>query len=314
MVVDRLRKILPRLAAAVFMALVAAGAVWAVPGIRHALAVQRHAREAAAREPSIMAEWTGRFGDPQTLEERFPPSPDDALAIEVAARARELGIELHAPYPAEPGGRLHSPGDQLFEALLKYVRARIERASGAAAVGDRAGIAGRAGSQPGGPDAASTGPARRRVRPQSRRRGRRGTKEPPRGLEAERIVARWLERASIADSARGPVVFEERPEDELSLGGILAGFGMPNAAHAWRKADRLRLETELTLKVLEARRARRRDGRWPADVGGIETSLLGEPHWVYAATNGRMRIALSAPVEWKADGSRWSVPLEFASD
>ena len=124
---------------------------------------------------------------------------------------------------------------------------------------------------------------------------------------------RALEASSIADSARGSVVFEDRPEHALSPGGIVAGIGAPNTISTWRRVDRLRLEAELTVKILEARRAHRREGRWPQRLRGVEESVLGEPHWVYTAEGGRMRISLSSPLEWK-NWSGSALPLEFAAD
>ena len=110
-----------------------------------------------------------------------------------------------------------------------------------------------------------------------------------------------------------PAVVDEKPEDMLSAGGIVAGIGLPNAANSWRRADRLRLDPELTLKVLEAKRSKRRHGRWPERIAGMETSVLGEPHWAYLVDGRRMRIGLSAPLEWK----NWNgvdLPLEFTSE
>jgi hypothetical protein len=421
-----IRRILVWLAAGAFMALVAGGVIWAVPNFRHAIAVHRHVRAAAAREPAILAEWTERFGDAKTLEERFPSSPDDAIAIEVAARAKELGIDWHASFPREPGQPLRSPEDQTFEAVFKYVRAQIERASGDVeappapvceyldqhrpAIEEIAELLAR--SEPprweaspasfAGPVpnlmghlrlqrvlladalarslAGENAAAERRLlaawKLNASLRDRVDDVSQTLAVAIARAhagVARWidlqdpewerrltdhdyrasllratamqasaagylfagdgaferasradfygtyldvfgrLESASIADSARGSVEYEEKPDEGLSAGGIMAPMGIPNLTFGWRKVDRLRLEAELTSKILAAKRARGRDGRWPEHVEGIEKSLAGEPHWIYAAEDGRIRIGLSAPLEWKA-WSGWAVPLEFASD
>ena len=419
-------KVFLGLAVAAGLAVLAVAAFWLVPAVRHALAVQRHLRESAVREPAILAEWTERFGDPKTLEVRFPPSPDDSLAIELAGRAKELGIDLHAPYPPEPGGPLHSPEDLLFGDVGKYVRAQIERASGdveapaspvceyldrhrpaieeiaefltrsdpprweaapAWLLGPVPNLLGHrrlqhvltadalALSLAGDHEAAErrllaawnlnaslrdrtdfisqmiavanarmhAGVARwivledpaweERLRDHDYRESMlralavqaaaggcilAGESVWARGSRADyyRINADFLEKlekATLRDSVRGSVIFEERPEHALSAGGILAPMGFPNAAYAVRKADRLALETELTLKVLEAKRARQRKGRWPERLLGVETSILGEPHWLYSVEGRRVRMRLSAPFEWK-DWSGFGLPFEFSSD
>lgn len=102
--------------------------------------------------------------------------------------------------------------------------------------------------------------------------------------------------------------------DPLSAGGFVFAEDLPEELGSIRRVDRLILDTELTGKILEVRELRRKLGRWPREIPGIESSRIRDAHWIYSVTpEGRMSIAISRPMQWgKTVGL--VLPVRYESD
>ena len=87
---------------------------------------------------------------------------------------------------------------------------------------------------------------------------------------------------------------------------------VPNLASAWKRADRLLLEAELTSKVFDVRAAREASGAWAAAIPGIEASKGTNVTWVYAVTpDGRASLVTNRTLTWP---DRASSPLGWVSE
>ncbi len=136
----------------------------------------------------------------------------------------------------------------------------------------------------------------------------------PRGSLA-RIVAgpgRRLEAAAFLDGWRG--MTEAAVKSPVSDGdgakladAFRAGMGrwaaaappVPGLANAWKRADRLVLEAELTNKVFDIRAKRDPSGAWPVSIPGIEASKAENVKWTYAVTaEGRASVATTRALTW----------------
>lgn len=74
---------------------------------------------------------------------------------------------------------------------------------------------------------------------------------------------------------------------------------VPGLAGAWKRADRLVLEAELTNKVFDIRSGRAASGAWPASIPGIEASKAENVKWIYSVTpEGRASIATNRVLKW----------------
>ncbi|MGA7991972.1 MAG: hypothetical protein WCC53_11105 [Thermoanaerobaculia bacterium] len=90
-----------------------------------------------------------------------------------------------------------------------------------------------------------------------------------------------------------------------------AAPSVPGLASAWKRADRLALEAELTNKVFDIRAKRVPSGAWPPAIPGIETSKAGNVTWTYAVTaEGRASIATNRILTWP---DRTPSPLGWVS-
>lgn len=73
----------------------------------------------------------------------------------------------------------------------------------------------------------------------------------------------------------------------------------PALASAWKRADRLALEAELTNKVFDIRATREPSGAWPPAIPGLEASKAENVKWVYAVTKeGRASIVTNRTLTW----------------
>jgi hypothetical protein len=122
-------------------------------------------------------------------------------------------------------------------------------------------------------------------------------------IQAAQVQENWREiilaamRSPVSDGDGKTAFPAAKPS--RSVAGILAAVAMPNIADAWKRANRLTVEVELTRKVLEVRAARGTSKRWPAAVPGIETSALRDARWIYTVIpDGRASIELSRHLDW----------------
>ena len=138
---------------------------------------------------------------------------------------------------------------------------------------------------------------------------------PARRLEAAAFLDGW--RAMTEAGIKSPV--SDGDGKELAA-AFRAGMGrwadaapaVPNLASAWKRADRLVLEAELTNKVFDVRAARAAAGAWPPAVPGIETSKAKDVTWTYAVTpEGRASLSTNRTLTWP---DRASLPMGWVSE
>jgi hypothetical protein len=123
---------------------------------------------------------------------------------------------------------------------------------------------------------------------------------PARRQEAAALLDGW--RAMTEAAVKSPV----SDGDGASLAaefrkgmGRWAAATVPGLAGAWKRADRLVLEAELTNKVFDIRAARAASGAWPASLPGIEASKAADVKWIYSVTpEGRASIATNRVLKW----------------
>ena len=125
---------------------------------------------------------------------------------------------------------------------------------------------------------------------------------PGRRLQAAAFLDGW--RAMTEAAVRSPV----SDGDGANLADAFRkGMGrwaaaappIPNIGAAWKRADRLVLEAELTNKVFDIRAKRDPSGAWPASIPGIETSKAENVRWTYAVTpEGRASMATNRALVW----------------
>lgn len=125
---------------------------------------------------------------------------------------------------------------------------------------------------------------------------------PGRRLEAAALVDGW--RAMTEAAVKSPV---SDGDGAFLSEAFRNGMGrwaaqapsVPTLASAWKRADRLALEAELTSKVFEIRAKRDPSGAWPAAIPGIEASKAENVKWNYAVTaEGRASLATNRILNW----------------
>jgi len=236
--------------------------------------------DAAGAERSLLASWN--FAAPQRLRADVP-----SRSIAVLATHLELGVLRKLAVSPEPW------------------RARIAawdpRDSVKRTWANEAWTTWKAG-RPQAPGSTRSGFARLVARPGQR-------------LEAAAFLDGW--RAMTEAGVKSPV--SDGDGKELSA-AFRTGMGrwadaapaVPNLASAWKRADRLILEAELTNKVFDIRAARAASGAWPASIKGIETSKAKDVTWTYAVTSeGRPSIATNRTLTWP---DRASSPMGWVSE
>ena len=138
---------------------------------------------------------------------------------------------------------------------------------------------------------------------------------PGQRLEAAAFLDGW--RSMTEAGVRSPV--SDGDGKELAA-AFRTGMGrwadaapaVPNLAGAWKRADRLILEAELTNKVFDVRAARAASGAWPAAVKDVEASKAKDVAWAYAVTpEGRASIATKRSLTWP---DRASSPMGWVSE
>ncbi|HVO50325.1 MAG TPA: hypothetical protein VMV60_04975 [Thermoanaerobaculia bacterium] len=125
---------------------------------------------------------------------------------------------------------------------------------------------------------------------------------PGRRLEAAAFLDAW--RAMTESAVRSPV----SDGDGANLAeAFRQGLGrwasaappIPNIGAAWKRADRLILEAELTNKVFDIRAKRDPSGAWPVSIPGIESSKAENVKWTYTITaEGRASVATNRVLNW----------------
>jgi hypothetical protein len=157
--------------------------------------------------------------------------------------------------------------------------------------------------------------------------GRREAGRPAQGVLAKLVArpARRLESAAFLDGWRS--MTEAGLKSPVSDGdgrelaaAFRAGMGrfadaapaVPSLASAWKRADRLSLEAELTNKVFDVRAARAATGAWPQAVPGIEVSKAKDVTWIYAVTpEGRASLSTNRTLTWP---DRAASPMGWVSE
>lgn len=125
---------------------------------------------------------------------------------------------------------------------------------------------------------------------------------PAQRLEAAAFLDGW--RAMTEAAVRSPVSDGDGAKlaDAFRKGmgrWASAAPPIPGLGAAWKRADRLTLEAELTNKVFDIRAKRDPSGAWPAAIPGIEASKGENVTWVYAVTaEGRASIATNQALTW----------------
>ncbi|MBK9064437.1 MAG: hypothetical protein IPL89_14790 [Acidobacteria bacterium] len=242
-------------------------------------ALARAGGDAAGAERSLLASWN--FAAPQRLRADVPSRSIAALATHL-----ELGVLRKLAVNPEPW------------------RARIAawdpRDSVKRTWASEAWTTWKAGKQAPGPTRSSF--ARFVARPGQR-------------LEAAAFLDGW--RSMTEAGAKSPV--SDGDGKELAA-AFRTGMGrwadaapaVPNLASAWKRADRLVLEAELTNKVFDIRAARAASGAWPAAMKDIEASKAKDVAWVYAVTpEGRASIVTKRSLTWP---DRASSPMGWVSE
>ncbi len=125
---------------------------------------------------------------------------------------------------------------------------------------------------------------------------------PGQRLEAAALLDGW--RAMTEAAVKSPV---SDGDGAFLAEAFRKGMGrwaaaapsVPNLASAWKRADRLALEAELTNKVFDIRARRGPSGAWPATIPGIEASKAENVKWTYAVTaEGRASVATNRILNW----------------
>jgi hypothetical protein len=125
---------------------------------------------------------------------------------------------------------------------------------------------------------------------------------PGQRLEAAAFVDGW--RAMTEAALKSPVSDGDGSKlaDAFRTGmgrWAAAAPPIPTLASAWKRADRLVLEAELTAKVFDIRAKRDPSGAWPAAIPGIEASKAENVTWTYTVTGeGRASIATNRLLNW----------------
>jgi hypothetical protein len=130
--------------------------------------------------------------------------------------------------------------------------------------------------------------------------------EKPYALLAAADYSRALARTSGALEDQKACTFEpdamkavdERARQEIGRWNVMR-LAMPSVAAFWATGDSARFQRELTAKVLElkALRTASRDGAWPRQVPGIESSVCPGNRWTYvvSADGGAVLTASQSP-------------------
>ncbi|AFZ27714.1 hypothetical protein Cylst_5718 [Cylindrospermum stagnale PCC 7417] len=85
----------------------------------------------------------------------------------------------------------------------------------------------------------------------------------------------------------------------------------------WRKVIKIAVQMELTQKILRIKEIANKQGNWPQQIPGIETSAIcKDAKWIYQVSeNGTMSISLSKEFDWlqeKPEDSNY-IPLNYSA-
>jgi hypothetical protein len=114
--------------------------------------------------------------------------------------------------------------------------------------------------------------------------------------ELELNVVERILKAGLCQADEAILKAADLREEEIPSWNIIARIALPNLGNAWVRLRYLRIQTELTQKVLALKAQRSAGGGWPPAPGGIETSFCPGARWSYSATpDGGMSLAYSSP-------------------
>jgi len=112
--------------------------------------------------------------------------------------------------------------------------------------------------------------------------------------DASLQIARELEALRALGECAGE--YREETRRLAGFGNRLVAtgrFGLPDYGLQWTSLMQLRVEMELTRKILSLRALRGADGSWPVSPPGLEVSECPKAHWVYAVeADGAMTLSL----------------------
>src|SRR5262245_33200271 len=119
--------------------------------------------------------------------------------------------------------------------------------------------------------------------------------------DAARVTLARLDRIDPEEGFCDQEFFSARDLWEEASWWNPLGNGFSGGDDYLRRASRLALEIEMTLKILDLRAAHAENaGHWPSAPREIERSrICPKDHWIYeAGPDGRMRLALSRQPDW----------------
>ncbi len=132
---------------------------------------------------------------------------------------------------------------------------------------------------------------------------------------AENIFLDSLQRLRKCDICDSDDKIQEAgrlDENEIPRWNVIARIGLPDLTDVWLRAKYIRIQTELTTKILEIKAARAAGGAWPAQAPGIEKSFCANEHWVYSVDrNGWMSLAYSGAEPGKNVVKGFRPPQEY---
>jgi hypothetical protein len=230
------------------------------------------AGDTAGAERALLASWN--LAEPERRRVDVP-----SRSIAWLATRLELGVLRKLPVNAEPW-RSRIAGWDVHESVRRSWASEAWTTWQAARRRQEAGVY---GTEPQGPLARIfAGPGQR--------------------LESAAFLDGW--RAMTEAAAKSPVSDGDGAKlaDSFRTGmgrWASAAPAIPTLASAWKRADRLALEAELTNKVFDIRAKRDPSGAWPAAIPGIEASKAENVTWSYAVTaEGRASIATNRVLNW----------------
>ena len=127
-------------------------------------------------------------------------------------------------------------------------------------------------------------------------------------LDLERAF--WVKLRNLPVTAQLAGSFSEADarRDGWSVGAVAAAIAQAEDERAWRSAESVALQIELSDRVLEARQLKAQLGRWPAAIPNIETSRIAGVHWNYGVgSDGLMSVGVSPTLQGMGP------PLRFES-
>ncbi|MBE9042650.1 hypothetical protein IQ235_17965 [Oscillatoriales cyanobacterium LEGE 11467] len=159
--------------------------------------------------------------------------------------------------------------------------------------------------------------------------GFQGTVEKVKGMLLSPVTKPWLRFTAIDTYQVGKYDLEQyqaqppnicasdvvESEKQPAAWNILTKkIGQPSLINQVVKAEKYRLDLELTQKILQAKALAAETGKWPATLPNLESDLCPGYEWVYAvAEDGTMSLSLSQEPKWAAERKeKHDLPLTYS--